>query len=148
MPEKRDEIRDLNSIPVGSLGLIPLESCKDLGAKVNDYLVRWRREREHQHKYSLPFDGYERDSYILKSKTPRFGTGEGKGVIDESIRGYDLYFLVDVCNYSLTYKLRGQINHMSPDDHYQDLKRLIAAVTARSTHIYTVQRLRCHTSFR
>ena len=138
MPEKRDEIRDLNSIPVGSLGLIPLESCKDLGAKVNDYLVRWRREREHQHKDSLPFDGYERDSYILKSKTPRFGTGEGKGVIDESIRGYDLYFLVDVCNYSLTYKLRGQINHMSPDDHYQDLKRLIAAVGGKARRITVI----------
>ena len=132
MPEKHDEIRDLNTIPVGSLGLIPLESCKELGAKINDYLVKWRREREHQHKDSLPFDGYERDCYILSSRTPRFGTGEAKGVIDESIRGYDLYFLVDVCNYSLTYKLRGQINHMSPDDHYQDLKRLIAAVGGKA----------------
>ncbi|MBO7375191.1 MAG: ribose-phosphate pyrophosphokinase-like domain-containing protein, partial [Lachnospiraceae bacterium] len=99
MPEKRDEIRDLNSIPVGSLGLIPWESCRELGNKVNDYLVKWRQERENQHKDTLHFDGYERDSYILKSRTPRFGTGEAKGVIDESIRGYDLYFLVDVCNY-------------------------------------------------
>ena len=81
MPEKRDEIRDLNSIPVGSLGLIPLESCRELGEKVNNYLVKWRKEREHQHKDSLPFDGYERESYILKSRTPRFGTGEAKGVI-------------------------------------------------------------------
>jgi ribose-phosphate pyrophosphokinase len=138
MPEKRDEIRDLNSIPVGSLGLIPLESCRELGNKVNDYLVKWRQERENQHKDTLHFDGYERDSYILKSKTPRFGTGEAKGVIDESIRGYDLYFLVDVCNYSLTYKLCGQINHMSPDDHYQDLKRLIAAVGGKARRITVI----------
>ena len=138
MPEKRDEIRDLNSIPVGSLGLIPLESCRELGNKVNDYLVKWRQERENQHKDTLHFDGYERDSYILKSKTPRFGTGEAKGVIDESIRGYDLYFVVDVCNYSRTYKLCGQINHMSPDDHYQDLKRLIAAVGGKARRITVI----------
>ena len=138
MPDKTGEIRDLNSIPVGSLGLIPLESSKELGAKVNDYLVKWRREREHQHKDSLPFDGYERESYILNSKTPRFGTGEAKGVISESIRGYDLYFLVDVCNYSITYKLFGQVNHMSPDDHYQDLKRLIAAVGGKARKITVI----------
>ena len=138
MPDKNGEIRDLNSIPVGSLGLIPLESSKELGAKVNDYLVKWRREREHQHKDSLPFDGYERESYILNSKTPRFGTGEAKGVISESIRGYDLYFLVDVCNYSITYKLFGQVNHMSPDDHYQDLKRLIAAVGGKARKITVI----------
>ena len=95
MSERRSEIRDLDTIPVGSLGLIPLESCKELGEKVNDYLVKWREEREHQHKDSLGFEGYERDSYILQSKNPRFGTGEAKGVINESVRGTDLYLLVD-----------------------------------------------------
>ena len=138
MSDKRDEIRDLESIPVGSLGLIPLESSRELGDKVNAYLVKWRTEREHQHKDSLAFEGYERDSYILKTKTPRFGTGEAKGVINESVRGYDLFFLVDVCNYSLTYKLCGQINHMSPDDHYQDLKRLIAAVGGKARRITVI----------
>lgn len=138
MSEKRDEIRDLESIPVGSLGLIPLESSRAIGDKVDAYLVKWRTEREHQHKDSLAFEGYERGSYILKTKTPRFGTGEAKGVINESVRGYDLFFLVDVCNYSLTYKLCGQINHMSPDDHYQDLKRLIAAVGGKARRITVI----------
>lgn len=138
MSDKHDEIRNLESIPVGSLGLIPLESSKELGNKVNDYLVRWREEREHQHKDSPTFQGYQRDSYILETKTPRFGTGEAKGVITGSVRGYDLFFLVDVCNYSLTYKLCGQINHMSPDDHYQDLKRLIAAVGGKARRITVI----------
>ncbi len=138
MSDKHDEIRDLDTIPVGSLGLIPLESCKELGSKVNDYLVAWREEREHQHRDSLGFEGYERDSYILQAKNPRFGTGEAKAVINESVRGYDLYLLVDVCNYSLTYKLCGQINHMSPDDHYQDLKRTIAAVGGKARRITVI----------
>lgn len=138
MSEKRDEIRDLESIPVGSLGLIPLESSRSIGEKVDAYLVKWRTEREHQHKDTLAFEGYERDSYILKTKTPRFGTGEAKGVINESVRGYDLFFLVDVCNYSLTYKLCGQVNHMSPDDHYQDLKRVIAAVGGKARRITVI----------
>ncbi len=138
MSDKRDEIRDLESIPVGSLGLIPLESSRAIGDKVDAYLVKWRTEREHQHKDSLAFEGYERSSYILKTKTPRFGTGEAKGVINESVRGYDLFFLVDVCNYSLTYKLCGQVNHMSPDDHYQDLKRVIAAVGGKARRITVI----------
>ena len=124
---KRDEKRNLESIPVGSLGMIPLESCKELGEKVDYYLVKWRTEREHEHKNSLAFAGYQRNSYIIASKAPRFGSGEGKGVLLESVRGTDLYIMVDVCNYSLTYNMGGHENHMSPDDHYQDLKRIIAA---------------------
>lgn len=138
MSDKRDEIRNLESIPVGSLGLIPLESCKELGKKVDDYLVKWRVEREHQHKDSLAFQGYERDTYILEAKNPRFGTGEAKGFITGSVRGYDLYLMVDVCNYSLQYKLCGQMNRMSPDDHYQDLKRIIAAVGGKARRITVI----------
>ena len=130
-----EEMRNLETIPVGSLGIIPLEGCKDLGTKVNQYLVDWRTERENAHKDSLAFSGYQRDSYILQTKVPRFGSGEAKGVILESVRGDDLYFLVDVCNYSLTYSLCGNTNHMSPDDHYQDLKRLIAAVGGKARRI-------------
>lgn len=87
---------------------------------------------------SLAFSGYQRDSYILKSKVPRFGTGEGKGVILESVRGMDLYLLVDVVNYSLTYSLCGHENHMSPDDHFQDLKRIISAVGGKARRINVI----------
>ncbi len=134
----REEKRNLETIPVGSLGLIPLEGCKDLGKKVDDYLVKWREERENEHKESLAFSGYMRDSYILEAKVPRFGSGEAKGLILESVRGSDLYLMVDVCNYSLTYSMGGYENHMSPDDHYQDLKRIIAAVGGKARRITVI----------
>ena len=98
----REEKRNLNSIPVGSLGIIPLSGCKELGDKVDKYLVKWRAERESEHKDSLAFAGYQRDSYIIQTRVPRFGTGEAKGEILESVRGDDIYLLVDVTNYSLT----------------------------------------------
>ena len=135
---QREEKRNLETIPVGSLGIIPLEGCKTLGEKVDDYLVKWRTARESEHKESLAFAGYQRDSYILKTKVPRFGTGEAKGMILESVRGTDLYLLVDVANYSLTYSLFGHENHMSPDDHYQDLKRIIAAVGGKARRITVI----------
>ena len=109
---QREEKRNLETIPVGSLGMIPLEGCKTLGEKVDNYLVRWRTARESEHKESLAFAGYQRDSYILKAKVPRFGSGEAKGMILESVRGTDLYLLVDVTNYSLTYPLCGHLNHI------------------------------------
>lgn len=135
---QREEKRNLETIPVGSLGIIPLEGCRSLGEKVDDYLVEWRTVRESEHKESLAFAGYQRDSYILQAKVPRFGTGEAKGVILESVRGTDLYLLVDVANYSLTYSLCGHENHMSPDDHYQDLKRVIAAVGGKARRITVI----------
>ena len=134
----REEKRNLNSIPVGSLGIIPLSGCKELGDKVDKYLVRWRAERESEHKDSLAFAGYQRDSYIIQTRVPRFGTGEAKGEILESVRGNDIYLLVDVTNYSLTYSLCGQENHMSPDDHFQDLKRIIAAIGGKSRRITVI----------
>lgn len=134
----REEKRNLETIPVGSLGLIPLEGCKDLGKKVDNYLVKWREERENEHKESLAFSGYMRDSYILEAKVPRFGSGEAKGLILESVRGSDLYLMVDVCNYSLTYSMGGYENHMSPDDHYQDLKRVIAAMAGKARRITVI----------
>ena len=135
---KREEKRNLETIPVGSLGIIPLEGCKPLGEKVDYFLVKWRAERESEHKDSLAFTGYQRDSYILDAKVPRFGSGEAKGVINQSVRGTDLYLLVDVANYSLTYSLCGHRNHMSPDDHYQDLKRIIAAVGGKARRITVI----------
>lgn len=135
---KREEKRNLETIPVGSLGIIPLEGCRALGEKVDYYLVKWRTERESEHKDSLAFAGYQRDSYILGAKVPRFGSGEAKGIILESVRGIDLYLLVDVANYSLTYSLCGHENHMSPDDHFQNLKRIIAAVGGKARRITVI----------
>ena len=134
----REEKRNLETIPVGSLGIIPLRGCMEFSSKIDDYLVKWRTERENEHKNSLAFSGYQRDSYILNADVPRFGSGEAKGIIKESVRGSDLYLLVDVCNYSLTYSLGGQLNHMSPDDHYQDLKRIIAAVGGKARRITVI----------
>lgn len=134
----RKEKRDLESIPVGSLGIIPLEGCKALGLEIDEFLIKWRSERTSEHKESLAFSGYERSTYLLKTKVPRFGSGEAKGIILESVRGTDLYLLVDVCNYSLTYSLCGEVNHMSPDDHYQDLKRIIAAVGGKARRITVI----------
>ena len=135
---QREEKRNLETIPVGSLGIIPLEGCKTLGEKVDNYLVKWRTARDSEHKDSLAFSGYQRNSYILQAKVPRFGTGEAKGMILESVRGTDLYLLVDVANYSLTYSMFGRQNHMSPDDHYQDLKRVIAAVGGKARRITVI----------
>ena len=132
------EEKIIETIPVGPLGLIPLKSCTGLGKKVDDYLVEWRRERESEHKSTIAFSGYQRDSYILEANTPRFGSGEGKGTIEESVRGDDLYIMVDVCNYSLTYSLFGMPNHMSPDDHFQDLKRIIAAAAGKARRINVI----------
>jgi len=131
----------LNALPVGSLGVIPLESSRDLGDKVNEYIVNWRREREAERAKSqkkISWDGYLRDSYIIDASCPRFGSGEAKGLINASVRGTDLYLLVDVCNHSLTYKVCGQTNHMSPDDHYQDLKRVISAVGGKARRITVI----------
>lgn len=133
-----DDIRNLETIPVGLLGIIPLEGCKHLGEKVDQYLVDWRTTREHEHEDKLSFSGYKRNTYVLGAKVPRFGSGEAKGVILESVRGTDLYILVDVGNYSLTYSLFGEENHMSPDDHYQDLKRVIAAVGGKARRITVI----------
>ena len=130
--------RILETMPDGALGLIPLKSCEELGAKVDQYLVGWREKREHAHKNEAAFKGYHRDSYIISTAVPRFGTGEAKGVIKESVRGYDLYLMVDVTNYSLTYSVSGHENHMSPDDHYADLKRIIAAVGGKARRITAI----------
>ncbi|MEG2060203.1 MAG: ribose-phosphate pyrophosphokinase-like domain-containing protein, partial [Lachnospiraceae bacterium] len=130
--------REFDTIPAGRLGIIALESSRNLGERVDNYIVQWRTERENEHKATIAFAGYQRDTYLLKATCPRFGTGEAKGIILESVRGSDLYILVDVCNHSLTYSVCGQTNHMSPDDHYQDLKRLIAAVSGKARRITVI----------
>ncbi len=132
-----DESR-LETIPVGKLGIIALQSCKELGENVDNYLVRWRADRKNDHKSTISFHGYEKDTYLVNSKCPRFGSGEAKGIITESVRGKDLYLLVDVGNYSMEYSLCGHTCRMSPDDHYQDLKRVIAAIGGKARKITVI----------
>lgn len=133
-----EEIFLKESTPVGTLGIIPLESCKELGAKVNNYLVKWRDERDPEHYDHITLAGYKSDSYIVKATVPRFGSGEAKGSILQSVRGLDIFLIVDVTNYSLTYSLCGQTNHMSPDDHFSDLKRIIAAIEGKAKRITVI----------
>ncbi len=130
--------RTLENMPVGPLGFIPIDGCQELGAKVNDYLVQWRKENADKVQDDVVFSDYLKDSYIIDARVPRFGSGEAKGVINESVRGKDVYLMVDVCNYSLTYKLSGHINHMSPDDHFQNLKRVIAAIGGKARRINVI----------
>lgn len=126
------------TIPVGNLGILALESSREMGNRVNDYIVEWRQERSRMEVPASSIADYSKDSYLIDCACPRFGSGEAKGLIRESVRGDDLFLLVDVCNYSLTYKVCGQVNHMSPDDHYQDLKRLIAAVGGKARRITVI----------
>ena len=128
----------LETIPVGRLGIIAMESCTELGNKVDNYLVKWRAARQNEHKSTIAFHGYERGSYLIESACPRFGSGEAKGVIRESVRGTDLYILVDVLNHNLEYKISGKPSPMSPDDHYQDLKRVIAALTGKARKLTVI----------
>ena len=130
--------KNLETIPVGPLGIVALESCKELGDKVNNYIVDWRKNRANEHKETIAFAGYQKESYLVNAQVPRFGSGEAKGIIHQSVRGDDLFIMLDVCNYSLTYSLCGHTNHMSPDDHYQDLKRVIAAVGGKARRITVI----------
>ena len=130
--------RNLDNIPVGALGIIALDGCKEMVDKVNNYLVKWRKEDGHAHKDDIVFHGYERDTFLIDAKVPRFGSGEAKGIINDSVRGMDIYLMVDVCNYSLTYSLTGHENHMSPDDHYQNLKRVIAAIGGKARRLNVI----------
>ena len=130
--------RILENIPAGSLGMICLPGCEELGEKVNDYLVRWRHESGPEYRDDVVFSGYEKDTYLINAQVPRFGSGEAKGILKESVRGKDLYLMVDVCNYNVTYSLTGRTNHMSPDDHFQNLKRMIAAVGGKGRRINVI----------
>ena len=128
----------LSTIPVGQLGIIALNSCTSLGARVDSYLSKWRAARNNVEKSTISFNGYEKDSYLVKSVCPRFGSGEAKGELLESVRGKDLYLLVDVTNYNITYNLYGHECPMSPDDHYADLKRIIAACGGKARKITVI----------
>lgn len=130
--------KELTTLPVGRLGLVSLESSRDLGNKVDNWLVQWRKERNYPQMDSFAFEGYQRDSFQVKVQNPRFGSGEGKCVISESVRGDDIYILLDVCNYSMTYSMGRFTNLMSPDDHFQDLKRVIAAIGGKARRVNVI----------
>ena len=126
------------SIPVGMLSLVGMKGCEEITAKVDRYLVEWRSQRHGEMMNDADFIGYCRDTYRLQADCPRFGTGEAKGTLKESVRGHDLYILSDVFNYGVTYKMYGMNVPMSPDDHYQDLKRVIAAVSGKARRINVI----------
>ena len=126
------------TLPVAPLKIAAMESCRELGQKVNDYIVSFRENTINEVTESPLYVNYKSNNYLVDCKCPRFGTGEAKGVLKETIRGTDLFIMTDVCNYSLTYTVSGHLNHMSPDDHYQDLKRIIAAATGKAHRINVI----------
>lgn len=127
-----------SAMPVAPLKLLVLDSCKELGDRVNEYLVDFRKNVHNDIKQDPAFRGYSEENYLIKAACPRFGSGEGKGVLSESVRGKDVFLMVDVCNHSLTYTVNGYENHKSPDDHYQDLKRMIAAIAGKAHRINVI----------
>lgn len=127
-----------SSLPIAPLKIAAHASCIDLGKKVNDYIVSFRQNTLTENHTSPLFRAYSTDNYLIDCDCPRFGTGESKGLLGESIRGKDLFVMVDVCNYSLTYTVSGHMNHMSPDDHYQDLKRIISAANGKAHRVNVI----------
>ena len=126
------------TLPVAPLKIVAMESCRELGQKVNDYIVSFRENTVSEASESSLYVNYRSNNYLVDCCCPRFGTGEAKGVLRETIRGTDLFIMTDVCNYSLTYSVSGHLNHMSPDDHFQDLKRIISAATGKAHRINVI----------
>ena len=127
-----------SALPVAPLKILALESCKELGDRVNEYLVDFRQHVNNNIKEDPAFREYSVDNYLINASCPRFGSGESKGILKESVRGDDVFLLVDITNHSLTYTVNGFENHKSPDDHYQDLKRMIAAIAGKAHRINVV----------
>ena len=136
MTDQFDTLR--NALPIAPIKIATLEGCKDFATKVNEHLVEYRHTNPTQDLQNIHYRGYSEDSYMVDCICPRFGTGEGKGMINASVRGSDLYIFADVTNYSLTYKLFGQENHMSPDNHFQDLKRIISATDGKAKRLNVI----------
>ena len=127
-----------SALPVAPLKIAALDSCIDLGKKVNDYIVTFRQDSLKKYLDSPLFSTYKQDNYLIDCQCPRFGSGEAKGILGSSIRGKDLFVMVDVCNHSLTYTVNGHLNYMSPDDHYQDLKRVISAANGKAHRVNVI----------
>lgn len=131
-----DEIRD--KLPVAPLEIIAMDSAKDLARGVDSYIVQSRKAEISKFAFDPSIQGYQRDTYLGHARCPRFGTGEAKAVLDDSIRGKDLFLITDVTNSSITYRMNNCVNHMSPDDHYQDLKRMIAAAAGKAKRVNVI----------
>ena len=132
-------VRELeNALPVAPLKVLAMESAEAIGRRVNNYLVDFRKNMKNTRHDDPAFQGYIENSYLVDASSPRFGSGEGKGIIRESVRGKDLFIIVDVCNHSLTYSINGYTNHKSPDDNYQDLKRMISSAAGKAHRINVV----------
>ena len=127
-----------NAMPVAPLKIVAMDSSVKIVKSVDHYLVDFRKKMDSKLKTDPAFRGYLEPTYLMDVQCPRFGTGEAKAVFKESVRGVDLFILVDVCNNSITYRMNGYINHMSPDDHYQDLKRIISAATGKARRINVI----------
>lgn len=127
-----------NTIPVGQLGIIALPGCEELANKIDNYLIRWRFQRNSEHKDTLAFAGYEKSTYLINMDFPRFGTGEGKAALNQTVRGYDIYILCDVFNYGVTYKMYGMTVSMSPDEHFANLKRAISAIEGKAKRVSVI----------
>lgn len=130
--------QNVETIPYGPLGIIAMPGCEAFADKVDKYLVEWRKTQALEHQGSIAFYGYQRDTYKIDISIPRFGSGEGKAVINETVRGYDLYIVTDCFNYSVTYKMYGMTVPKSPDDHYADLKRVISAASSKAKRISVI----------
>jgi len=130
--------KDPTSVPHGPLGIIAMAGCEELGEKINRWLMTWHNLQEVQDEEFFTSPGVDRDSFLIKAYCPRFGTGEGKAVLKETARGYDVYILVDVCAHNVHYNMYGQEVPMSPDDHYQDLKRVIGAIGTKAKRVTVI----------
>lgn len=130
--------QNVETIPYGPLGIIAMPGCEAFADKVDKYLVEWRKTQALEHQGSIAFYGYQRETYKIDISNPRFGSGEGKAVINETVRGYDLYIVTDCFNYSVTYKMYGMTVPKSPDDHYADLKRVISAASSKAKRISVI----------
>ena len=132
-------LEELHNLPVGELAIIGMRGCEDICASINRYLVSWRKEVVRKGLIAPSIeDEYTRDSYMLDVRCPRFGTGEAKGIINSSVRGDDLFIIVDCFNYGVTYRMYGKEVPMSPDDHFQDLKRLISAAAGKPRRVTVI----------
>lgn len=130
-----------DTIPIAPLKIAALESCRELAEKVDEYIVKFRKNDKEElleKQSNIQYRGYDAETYLIDCQCPRFGTGEAKGIVTESVRGTDVFVMVDVTNFSLTYSVCGYTNHMSPDDHYQDLKRIISAAITNAHRVNVV----------
>ena len=127
-----------HSMPVAPMKLLTTKSAMNLASKVNNYLVDFRKTLNNNVKGDPAFHGYMEDNYLIEVDCPRFGSGEAKASLSTSVRGKDIFILMDVCNHSITYQMNGYTNHMSPDDHYQDLKRIIAAINGKAHRVNVI----------